>query len=48
MEALRKLMVGINVTVIVLGSFALFGCRLLRNESEWLREQLRAKNAPPA
>lgn len=41
MDALRKLMVGLNVAVILIGVVALFGCRLMRQQTDWLRGHLR-------
>jgi hypothetical protein len=40
MDALRKLMVGLNWAIIVTGGIALIGCRLMRQQADWLRKHL--------
>jgi hypothetical protein len=40
---LRKLMIGLNVAIVVLGVIALLGCQLLRGQTAWLRAHLQAR-----
>lgn len=41
--ALRKLVIGLNAVIVVLGLLALFGCHVLREQAQWLRAHLQER-----